>query len=97
MTAASYRYHIRGMNSKPTANDVVLAARRRVRLKQYDKLLKDFRCASVACPSGPLSSPSCALKLDKSTEPCSRHSQSAVRRHSRDIDCTGMGMHWTRR
>ena len=47
LTAASYKYFVRGMNVKATENDVVVQARRRANLKPYDKLLKAFRC--VVC------------------------------------------------
>jgi hypothetical protein len=49
LTAGSYKFFTRGMNNKPSVNDVVLRAQRRVQLKPYDKLLKGFRCASISC------------------------------------------------
>ena len=52
LTAASYRYFTRGMNSKPMENEVVVRAQRRVQLKAYDKMLKAFRCSPIPCKSG---------------------------------------------
>lgn len=43
LTAASYRYFERGKGSKPTEADVVVQARRRIHLKPYDVLLKQFK------------------------------------------------------
>lgn len=48
LTAGSYKFFTRGMNNKPSVNDVVLRAQRRVQLKPYDKLLKGFRCALIS-------------------------------------------------
>eukprot|EP00892_Ulva_mutabilis_P007014 jgi/Ulvmu1/4685/UM002_0416.1 len=47
LTAASYRYFERGKGSKPSAADVVVQARRRVHLKPYDTLLKQFKYADA--------------------------------------------------
>lgn len=45
LTAASYRYFERGKGSAPAPGDVVVQARRRVHLKPYDVLLKQFKYA----------------------------------------------------
>ena len=43
LTAASYRYFIRGQSDKAAAADFKVAKQKRVRLKPYDKLLKSFQ------------------------------------------------------
>lgn len=43
LTAASYRYFIRGQSDKAAATDFKVAKQKRVRLKPYDKLLKSFQ------------------------------------------------------
>ena len=48
LTAANYKYFIRGQNSKPTTNDAVISAQRHQRLQPYDKHLKSFRCKICA-------------------------------------------------
>ncbi len=43
LTAASFRYFIRGQSAKAAASDYVVAARRKVKLAEYDRLLRRFR------------------------------------------------------
>lgn len=43
LTAASYRYFIRGQSDKAAAADFKVAKRKRIQLKAYDKLLKSFQ------------------------------------------------------
>ena len=43
LTAASYRYFIRGQSEKSAADDFAVSKQKRVQLKQYDKLLKSFQ------------------------------------------------------
>ena len=42
LTAASYRYFIRGQSDKAAAADFKVAKQKRIQLKSYDKLLKGF-------------------------------------------------------
>lgn len=44
LTAANYRYFIRGQNSHAAVSDFRVRAKRQVHLKAYDKLLRKFRC-----------------------------------------------------
>jgi len=44
LTAASYRYFLRGANEKAAADDFRVAARRRARLAPFDRALRQFRC-----------------------------------------------------
>eukprot|EP00879_Flechtneria_rotunda_P019276 GHRR01020243.1.p1 GENE.GHRR01020243.1~~GHRR01020243.1.p1 ORF type:complete len:421 (+),score=116.30 GHRR01020243.1:737-1999(+) len=58
LTAANYRYFLRGRSSKASAGDVVVAARRRAHLAPYDRALRQFRyryglrasCVPICCP-----------------------------------------------
>ncbi|KAK9801858.1 hypothetical protein WJX73_002537 [Symbiochloris irregularis] len=43
LTAANFRYFVRGASERATAGDSVVAAQRGVRLQPYDKLLRKFR------------------------------------------------------
>lgn len=43
LTAANFRYFLRGRSSKAAAGDVVVAARRRANLAPYDRSLRAFR------------------------------------------------------
>lgn len=43
LTAANFRYFLRGRNAKAAASDVVVAARRRAHLAPYDRALRAFR------------------------------------------------------
>jgi U3 small nucleolar RNA-associated protein 15 len=43
LTAANYRYFIRGQSEKPSADDFVVGHTTRTSLRAYDKLLKHFR------------------------------------------------------
>ncbi|KAL4517529.1 hypothetical protein Ndes2437B_g06758 [Nannochloris sp. 'desiccata'] len=43
LTASSFRYFIRGQSAKAAASDFVVAARRKVKLADYDRLLRRFR------------------------------------------------------
>jgi hypothetical protein len=43
LTASSYKYFLRGTNSKATQADFVVKARSRAKLREYDHLLKQFR------------------------------------------------------
>jgi U3 small nucleolar RNA-associated protein 15 len=43
LTAASYRYFIRGQSEKAAAHDFQVSARRRANLAPYDRLLRKFR------------------------------------------------------
>jgi U3 small nucleolar RNA-associated protein 15 len=43
LTAASYRYFIRGQSSKAAADDLVVAKKKKAALGQYDRLLRKFR------------------------------------------------------
>lgn len=43
LTAASYRYFIRGQSDKAAAADFKVAKQKRIQLKLYDKLLKSFQ------------------------------------------------------
>jgi len=43
LTAANFRYFIRGQSERAAATDYVVAARRKAKLQQYDRLLKQFR------------------------------------------------------
>jgi UTP15 C terminal len=52
LTAASSKYFTRGMASKPATTDVVVRARKRLRLKPYDKMLKAFRCTPLLHQTG---------------------------------------------
>jgi hypothetical protein len=46
LTAATYKYFIRGKGAKAAASDVVIQARRKAKLREFDTLLKHFRCGS---------------------------------------------------
>jgi hypothetical protein len=48
LTAASYRYFLRGASEKAAADDYRVAARRRVRLAPFDRALRQFKCGSTA-------------------------------------------------
>lgn len=43
LTAASYRFFVRGQSARAAAGDYVVAARKRAALAQYDRLLRKFR------------------------------------------------------
>jgi len=43
LTAATYRYFIRGQNEKAAKSDYVVARQRKAKLAQYDRLLRRFR------------------------------------------------------
>lgn len=43
LTAANYRYIVRGRSEKAAADDVRIAAQRRARLAPYDRDLRQFR------------------------------------------------------
>ncbi|KXZ44237.1 hypothetical protein GPECTOR_70g467 [Gonium pectorale] len=43
LTAANFRYFIRGQNSKAAAADTVVRKKRQARLQPYDKMLRQFR------------------------------------------------------
>ena len=43
LTAASYRYFLRGQSDKAAAADFKVAKQKRIQLKPYDKLLKSFQ------------------------------------------------------
>lgn len=43
LTAASYRYFIRGQSEKSAADDFKVSKQKRIQLKQYDRLLKSFQ------------------------------------------------------
>lgn len=43
LTAASYRYFLRGASEKAAADDYRVAARRRVRLAPFDRALRQFK------------------------------------------------------
>lgn len=43
LTAANFKYFLRGRTSKAAAGDIVVAARRRVHLAPYDRALRAFR------------------------------------------------------
>lgn len=43
LTAASYRYFIRGQSSKAAADDLVVAKKKKAALGQYDRLLRKFQ------------------------------------------------------
>jgi len=43
LTAATYRYFIRGQSDKAAADDFKVSQQRRIQLKAYDKLLKSFQ------------------------------------------------------
>ncbi len=47
LTAANYRYFIRGQNSRAAATDYRVRKQRQVKLQPYDKMLKQFRWAGV--------------------------------------------------
>lgn len=47
LTAATYKYFVRGMNEKAAAHDFVVQARRRAGLREFDSLLKQFRYADA--------------------------------------------------
>ncbi len=51
LTAASYRYFLRGANEKAAADDFCVAARRRARLAPFDRALRQFRCAALQVAS----------------------------------------------
>lgn len=48
LTAANYRYIVRGRSEKAAADDVRIAAQRRARLAPYDRDLRQFRHALTA-------------------------------------------------
>lgn len=48
LTAANYRYFIRGQSERAAADDFKVAARRKAKLQPYDRMLRSFRCAAVA-------------------------------------------------
>ena len=51
--AANFRYFMRGAGERAAAGDSVVAAQRSVRLKPYDRLLRQFKCAAhPACVWG---------------------------------------------
>lgn len=52
LTAANYRYFIRGQNSRAAADDYRVKARRQAKLAPYDKLLRQFRYGVVAKQAG---------------------------------------------
>ena len=43
LTAATYRYFIRGQSDKAAADDFKVSQQKRIQLKAYDKLLKSFQ------------------------------------------------------
>lgn len=43
LTAASYRYFIRGQSELAAADDFKVSKQKRIQLKQYDRLLKSFQ------------------------------------------------------
>jgi len=43
LTAANYKYFLRGRSARPSVGDYVVAARRKANLAPYDKLLRRFR------------------------------------------------------
>lgn len=43
LTAASYRYFLRGASEKAAADDYRVAARRRARLAPFDRALRQFK------------------------------------------------------
>ena len=43
LTAASYRYFIRGQSEAAAADDFKVSKQKRIQLKQYDRLLKSFQ------------------------------------------------------
>lgn len=47
LTAANYRYFIRGQNSRAAATDYRVRKQRQVKLQPYDKMLRQFRWAGV--------------------------------------------------
>lgn len=53
LTAANYRYFLRGQSAKAAEGDVKIAARRKVALAPYDAMLRKFRCAGL-CADVPL-------------------------------------------
>lgn len=52
LTAANFRYFIRGQNARAAAEDYRVKARRKARLAPYDKLLRQFRCAPLRASAG---------------------------------------------
>ena len=50
LTAASYRYFVRGPTEKPGPDDVRVREPGMKRLAPYDHMLRKFQCVLHACP-----------------------------------------------
>lgn len=53
LTAATYRYFVRGTTEKPSKDDVKISQPGMRRLAPYDHMLRHFQCVSVAHPFTP--------------------------------------------
>lgn len=53
LTAASYRYFVRGTTEKPSKDDVKISQPGMRRLAPYDHMLRHFQCANL--PATPIS------------------------------------------